>query len=103
MPGPKPTPGAKEAREARHRAACRNRYRSNKPKQRAERNDRDARKLQIEKRLRPAPETGSAFTIVNHHELNRPDLLWLDTNGTLHREDRRSAVQLIADWKKGNA
>lgn len=108
MPGPKPTPGAKEAREERHRVACRQRYQNKKDRYRADRNERDAGKRAIEKRLKPAPDTGFALTVVNRRSLERPLLVWMGPDGTTHIERELSAQELIrrhkaADTTSGTA
>lgn len=54
-------------------------------------------------RRRPEPEAFTAgLSIVTARQLRRPPLLWIDTTGQTHREDYRSAEELLRRWRQKN-
>lgn len=97
--GPKPRPDAKERRAKSVRAAMK-RYRQ------AHRNEISARTAARRERNRErerklAHLTTTELFVTNKAGLAQPLVVWMDANGTLHREDTRSAEEVIRDYVAG--
>lgn len=52
------------------------------------------------KSLERATTTGEGLRASTPTQLNRPPLTYIDGRGRIHREDYRSAEELIAKWRK---
>jgi hypothetical protein len=100
--GPAPAKNAAHKRARNVRAAMRRYRRRHRSRINAQRNERNARKQQLEGRLSPPPPDTSLFT-TNRIGLQRPSLYFMDTNGVLHTEDTRSAEEVIRDFCGGTA
>lgn len=96
--GPKPKPDAKERRAKSVRAAMKRYRRAHRAEINAAAIARRDRNRERERRL--ARLTTTDLFVTNRAGIAAPLVVWMDANGVMHREDNRSADEVIREWKE---
>jgi len=98
--GPAPARNAKEKHGEAVRRAMKRYRAAHKSRINAESIQRRERNKFREQKLQGQSPLESNFFTTNRIGLQSPRLLWMDAHGGIHREDNRSAEELIRDWKR---